>query len=159
MAVTDEAAEEQGRRAIKVFEMSVAPDPDKEPYPFRLTMTKADDTTEDFDFEAIADPGAGGLFALTGILYRDQAGIQRVDFPGLMRFFNRVMEPADFQRMAELVDRHDLTININDLADIYSWLAEEYTGERPKVRSNGSAVSQSRTGRSSTARRSSKART
>lgn len=161
MAVNEDGPEDEldARRAIKVFEMSVAPDENKLPFPFELKMTKGDGSTETHEFEAMADPGAGGLLAITGILFRDPGGVQRVDFPGLMKFFYRVMSPLDFNRMAELVDRHDLTIDINDLAAVYSWLAEEYTGEAPKAQSTGSANTGSRTGRSSTAKRSSRGRT
>lgn len=133
--------------------------PDEPPIKFKLNVVNADGETEPFVFRAIREPGLGGAMAFNGITYVDTGtGRRRPDGTGLMRFFYRILEEGEYERLAEIIDRKDLKIHGPDLAKVFNALSEMYDMDafggspRPTPPSNGSAGSPSSTGQPSRAK-------
>lgn len=136
-------------RNMRVFKASV-PDPERaaQPITFGLEFLKLDahgvptGDVETLQLEALADPGAGASLAVSKLIRYDERGNPLgLDITGLMVFFERVLLPGDYARLATAIDhRQDLSITMEQLGDAYRELMEEYAGRptRPSsVSSNG----------------------
>ena len=104
---------------------------------------------EMFEFQAVADPGARGVLAISGMI-QIVDGRRVADLNGLLMFFREVLvDDKEYDRFYQMIERKDLVIPMDTLAEIYGALVEEYTG-RPLALSNTSAAGPSSTGRTST---------
>ena len=110
------------------FEVAYAPKP---PIPFQLTVQTADGGTETHTFTAIGNPGAGGQLAIAAFVKYREDGKQVLDLSALLRFFNRVLASEDdYNRLYALVDRKDVTFDMDVLGGIYAALIEKYSAGR-----------------------------
>lgn len=137
-------------RTVKVFTASVFDEDNlPEPYPFALQFLVVNGhgvptgEVEEHEFTAAAHPGAGASFTAAAVLRWDsETGQRGVDLNAIVAFLTRVMDEEDLTRLRDLLDRKDRSIELEQIADVYKWLTEEYSG-RPTKQS----------GRSSTGRR------
>jgi hypothetical protein len=114
-------------RKVKVFDVSVAPAAETLAFALRFTI-EATGQTEEHTFEAQRDAGAGGTFAISGIVRYTDRGEQIIDLNAMTSFFKRVLIPGDYDRLRDLMDRRDLTVPMDKLGEVFQWLMEEISG-------------------------------
>ena len=133
---------------LKTFTVNVEEPEDPIVIPMEFIKV-ADGNKEQYEFEAVADPGARGILAISGMV-QIVDGKRVADLNGLLMFFHEVLvSEAEFERFHDMIKRKDLVIPMDTLADIYQALVEEYTG-RPLGQSSTSVAGRSSTGRNST---------
>lgn len=127
---TPEQDNEKGRRAVKVFEVSVQDQGiDKPPYPFELKFGRKDGGAPVVrQFEALGEVGARGALATAALIRITKDNEQQVDPNALMGFFSAVMTDEQFLELHSLVFSKELTVPMPTLLGLWTWLVEEYTG-------------------------------
>jgi len=106
---------------------------------------------DDHVFEAIP-PTGGQMMVMAAAIEMDKGTA------GMVQFLMSVLSDADFARLRErLLDRED-TLDLQGVSDLFEWMMEEW-GKNPTDGRSGSSASPANTGRGSTARRRSAART
>lgn len=140
------------RREVKVFQVSVQEEDD--PIEFDLEFEKTDGAPEVHSFKAHSVIDAGASLAMGSLIKYDERGRQVTDLNAVTRYFEKVLLPGEYPRLSALLERDDLFIPFQLLADVMGWLVEEQSG-RPTKRSKPSSAGPRSTGRGSTAKLSS----
>lgn len=128
-------------KAARTFRAAVNP---QATLPFDLEFTFVDDDgeptvnddgsphVETHSFVALADAGAGGAFAVGGLVRYNDRGDSKVDIVAMRVFFRRVLIDESWGRMETLLDRKDTTVPMDMLGDVFNWLMETITGRPTK---------------------------
>jgi hypothetical protein len=121
----------------RTFRASVSPSA-TETFALEFTFTDEDGRPENpprsetHVFTALSDAGAGGAFAVGGLIRYNERGETKVDIVAMRAFFRRVLLDPSWERLQILLDRKDTTVPMEMLGEVFEWLMENITGRPTK---------------------------
>lgn len=122
--------------AGRKFTASTTADRDKPNYPFELDGVYArgetpngSDGTWHLEFEAMGSPPLGAVEVLNSAqIYDDRTGRTVWNPAAVVGFLAAVLTPDSATRFHALVNDRRKLVDLNELANVLTWLSEEYTG-------------------------------
>lgn len=126
-------------RSVKTFRVKEEEEPvENLPFEFEFIPKDPDAKPRVEQFEAYGKPPVGATLAMSSMIRYGARGRRDIDMNGMMEFFERAMPDEDYQRMRDLFDSPEWTIDIDLVGEVFTWLTEEYS-DRPTKRSRRSS--------------------